>query len=1247
MAKFSIKDTVRSVKHKLGNGDRKKKKQEGSAAPNEICQNKQSSSSVNGKVYEDYDRNAFIDLIFKRYCEGHCYTFIGQTVAFLNPPRRSIQTMPQSPVSLDNEYVAKSDTMSSVGDNGYREPNDLKEFCSSIVLDLMMEKKRNVGVLGLGNSGSGKTEILKSIREYLDAFGRTSENKDNIFKCFLCIDVLMEAFGSCRGKTHSNCTRFATVMDVSFDDDGEMDGADISFFFSRNSLFYNQTSSQAAESSFNIFYELLSARKSDVDHRELELGPAQNFRYLASSGSHSLCLRSPAYSRRLRETTDALYGIGISRVEVDDIFRILSAILHLGNIEFYEVKNDDTNSSKLRNNQHVIKLKNNEELHIVCRLLWILPKTLLNILTRPSASESALFLTAEECYRARDGFASLLYKRVFVFIAKRCKKCLRTSSESKRQSKVISLFDLPGYTVAENSSFSNLMFAYLHERVCKWKEEECFRIVNNQASDGVEVDMEAFLQDKELENGLFVTSNVVNTLTWEIPSPYGSYFSLQTKLKRLEEKSERLDCDSRSRDVFCIKHFMGWSAYDSKEVFDAGVGFLEEPLNSLLNDVGIESTIMKATSECDAFSDSFSGKQSVSYRLVEEFAALFKRLNSCDVIKYASYLAALLEEEKNYQACVIQDFMKEWLQRRIVLRSMRALKQLFSEQEPGPDTNAICNVRSTLYIDIESTIGERMLKVKDVVGSCLVFADVILTFSDSFVAEAVYLIVGLKGVVLLPLEKSSKESNDPCAGFRFEDVMGMSMSKLTDDLSVIFFTHMESINSVAIESWRKKEILSILLVIYESKIGRSCPVHIANNIPILDKSAIVAEIHFCEKMDTQGCVCRLECSPPLFLDSFRITKSADGVLNVMIYNQPLKVDERMGDKVRSRFDVAIEPSLVVEATCTSEFNEADASYCSTTYLYENGQIPVSESSSLPMLEEREYHDVRGSKPGAFARSTSSFNEENQGRRRCGRYRMSKKLLKEYDSLCKKCAKDFSSLYEKRARELKDEHRNMAAEMDRLKYELLRLMIEKVGKFKTEAGLSSDSNGGNLESLHLYRKQLLSVQSRALASLQNDQKLRCQKSLISYINEKRKLHRRNHELMASLEMRQLEESQHDEKKEMMKTYKVCLKTELEQYEKECYFEALEHSIFEESLGENDSPKIEMFFKEKEKMKLAIDKKYEQSVASLTKKQTENKIGLVRDHHSFRREIEEFYSEEERKATLYYTSEKAKFLPTCAW
>ena len=227
----------------------------------------------------------------------------------------------------------------ALADNSAPSPNRVREphtyAIASSAYRRMRDLRTDASILISGESGAGKTEATKQCLAFLaDVAGSSSGVEQRILRA----NPVLEAFGNAKTLRNDNSSRFGRWMEVHFHKAGMHEGS-ISGAFIENYLLEKSrlVSQQPNERSYHIFYQLCASAEWAPP---LSLsGGAEGFRYLAQSG----CTTVPTIDDQhdFGEVVEALVDMGFEQDDVQWVFSLCAAALHLGNVTFDGIDGDE------------------------------------------------------------------------------------------------------------------------------------------------------------------------------------------------------------------------------------------------------------------------------------------------------------------------------------------------------------------------------------------------------------------------------------------------------------------------------------------------------------------------------------------------------------------------------------------------------------------------------------------------------------------------------------------------------------------------------------------------------------------------------------------------------------------------------------------------------------------------------------------------------------------------------------------
>ena len=156
----------------------------------------------------------------------------------------------------------------------------------------------------------------------------------------------------------------------------------------------------------------------------------------------------------------AMETVGISRDTQAHMWRLLGAILHMGNVRFDEVAeaNKDPVSHVAGGSRGAVELA--ARLFGAPALERKLCERVVSVKGRKSFV--TVPLSAREAAASRDSLAKFVYEHMFSWLIEQCNQTLATSAPS---SAFIGILDIFGFEIFEQNSFEQLCINYANEKL--------------------------------------------------------------------------------------------------------------------------------------------------------------------------------------------------------------------------------------------------------------------------------------------------------------------------------------------------------------------------------------------------------------------------------------------------------------------------------------------------------------------------------------------------------------------------------------------------------------------------------------------------------------------------------------------------------------------------------------------------------------------------------------------------------------
>ncbi|OAV96111.1 hypothetical protein PTTG_02136 [Puccinia triticina 1-1 BBBD Race 1] len=301
--------------------------------------------------------------------------------------------------------------------------NALPPHLYQLAADVSYALKRTAktqAIVYSGFSGSGKTTSMKLITNQLirlsqlNSLGPSSQSSqalkltDQIPHLF----TLLSAFSNAKTFQNPSASRLSSLLELHFDNLFHLAGAKLLVFgLERNRLRIPLKSSH--DRTFDVFYQLLAGIPAD-QRTQLALHPdPSHYDLLASSSCYRTPDRPDADRIGFDELQAALKSLAFKPKHIHSLFKLLSAILLLGNIQFELSQSRDFQDQSA-------SVSNPETLELVAELLGLPSPDLARVLTNRiqyiRKETVTVLLRPEAAVQQRDDFTNALYGVLVAYV---------------------------------------------------------------------------------------------------------------------------------------------------------------------------------------------------------------------------------------------------------------------------------------------------------------------------------------------------------------------------------------------------------------------------------------------------------------------------------------------------------------------------------------------------------------------------------------------------------------------------------------------------------------------------------------------------------------------------------------------------------------------------------------------------------------------------------------------------------------
>ncbi|XP_017160751.1 unconventional myosin-IXa-like isoform X9 [Poecilia reticulata] len=520
---------------------------------------------------------ALLESLRARFRQEKIYTYVGSILIVINPFQFLPIYNPKYVKLYDNHTLGKLEPhIYAVADVAYH---------------AMLQRRKNQCIVISGESGSGKTQSTNFLIHHLTALSQKGF-ASGVEQIILGAGPVLEAFGNAKTAHNNNSSRFGKFIQVNYQESGTVRGAYVEkYLLEKSRLVYQEHN----ERNYHVFYYLL-AGASEEERKAFHLLKPEEYHYLnqMTKRPHKLhwdnfyepelqdcfTVEGEDLKHDFERLQLAMEMVGFLPSTRKQIFSLLSAILHLGNIRYKKKTYRDDS----------IDICNPEGLPIVSELLEVKEEMLLEALTtRKTVTVGERLIVPyklAEANTVRDSMAKSLYSALFDWIVFRTNHALLNNKDLEDSSKILSIgvLDIFGFEDYENNSFEQFCINFANERLQHYFNQHIFKLEQEEyRAEGITWHNIDYSDNSGCLNLISKKPTALfHLLDEECNFPQASNQTLLDKFKRQHEGNSYIEFPAVMEPAFIIRHYAGKVKYGVKDFREKNTDHMRPDIVALL-----------------------------------------------------------------------------------------------------------------------------------------------------------------------------------------------------------------------------------------------------------------------------------------------------------------------------------------------------------------------------------------------------------------------------------------------------------------------------------------------------------------------------------------------------------------------------------------------------------------------------------------------------------------------------------------
>ncbi|XP_060116388.1 unconventional myosin-IXa isoform X4 [Heteronotia binoei] len=536
--------------------------------------------------YKDYDdlcalpdlnERTLLENLRNRFKQEKIYTYVGSILIVINPFKFLPIYNPKYVKMYDNHQLGKLEPhIYAVADVAYH---------------AMLQRRKNQCIVISGESGSGKTQSTNFLIHHLTALSQKGF-ASGVEQIILGAGPVLEAFGNAKTAHNNNSSRFGKFIQVNYQETGTVRGAYVEkYLLEKSRLVYQEHN----ERNYHVFYYLL-AGASEEERSAFHLKQPDEYHYLNQmtkkpprqswddcyydSEPDCFSVEGEDLKHDFERLQLAMEMVGFLPKTRRQIFSLLSAILHLGNI-CYKKKTYRDDS---------IDICNPEVLPIVSELLEVKEEMLFEaLITRKTVTvgeKLVLPYKLAEAVTVRNSMAKSLYSALFDWIVFRINHALLNTKDLEESTKTLSIgvLDIFGFEDYESNSFEQFCINFANERLQHYFNQHIFKLEQEEYRlEGISWHNIDYIDNSGCINLISKKpTGLLHLLDEESNFPQATNQTLLDKFKRQHEGNPYIEFPAVMEPAFIIKHYAGKVKYGVKDFREKNTDHMRPDIVALL-----------------------------------------------------------------------------------------------------------------------------------------------------------------------------------------------------------------------------------------------------------------------------------------------------------------------------------------------------------------------------------------------------------------------------------------------------------------------------------------------------------------------------------------------------------------------------------------------------------------------------------------------------------------------------------------